>query len=786
MFNETTKEKRENIDEEKDENSGKKVVSSCLVFAMMCQLVGSNNMMIASAENETDAETKTYIVMADSSKEFNDVTSRAFSISEEDSELADNNIAVMELSADEAEALQQKDGLIVEEDIIISANSLEEEIVTEGTEAETVLTESEEESQTVTEVTEETEINEKSTESTETIENTENLTLEDTEETETEDLDKAKRMEYKLKLREARNNAGETEVEADWNLQAINADEVNTNARSIVKVKVALLDSGVDYSEGIDLGDSINFVEEEDYVVPMYQDLTGHGTGIASIICANGEGGIKGVNPNVDLYSVKVLDGENKAPLSRIIKGIYWCIDNDVNIINMSFGTSTYSNAMKKAVEDAYDAGILMVGASGNNAAKVEYPAAFKEVMAVASTNTEAEISSFSNTGKELDIAAPGEKIRTSSFFGGSTITHGTSIAVPHVVGVASLLWEKDLSKSHEFIRQLIDSTSKNVSNSDVCGLIDGEYAMSMYETFAENFKDLSIAGEEIIPENTDKPDTFEEINDDETYVEGRWDGGTHQSVIDKEQAEGKFELDTKAIAIIKMGAIYPDKSEVKIGGYGNFPEYHGGVKWDKVPGKEVVPVNFVSCYLFLTRIALRGGDTSVFKRVPIGMDARICNKIKSKITATKFGDMPWSQILAQYGNTKANRKYFLFGVAIHLVSDSFAHRIWYKNNGVVGKFISHDDKNYPDKPNRADDPKVAPNRIKVVREAVSWALLDAAEPSIAGDYEDIAWALDLFNNTFARQNLYQCFIDIAGSELQLAEDQCDVKKIKNATHTTK
>ena len=761
--------------------SGKKVVSSCLVFAMMCQLVGSNNMMVANAENETDAETKTYIVMADSSKEFNDLTSRAvFSISEEDPELSDNNIAVMELSPEEAEEMQQNDSLIVEEDIIISANSLEKEIITEGTEEETVLTEIEEESQTITgetEVTEEIEITEKSTVSTETIENTDNLTLEETEEPETEDSEKAKRMEYKLKLRETRNNESETEVEADWNLQVINADEVNTNARNIDKVKVALLDSGVDYVDGIDLADRINLVEEEDYVVPMYQDLTGHGTGIASIICANGEGGIKGVNPNVDLYSVKVLDGENKAPLSRIIKGIYWCIDNDVNIINMSFGTSTYSNAMKKAVEDAYDAGILMVGASGNNAGKVEYPAAFKEVMAVAATNPDAEISSFSNTGKELDIAAPGEKIQTASFFGGAVVTHGTSIAVPHVVGVASLLWEKDLSKSHEFIRQLIDATSKNISNSDECGLIDADYAMSMYETFDENFKGTSIAGEDIIPENTDTPDTFEEINDDETYVEGRWDGGTHQSVIDKAQAEDKFEFDAKAINIMKLGAIYPDKGEAKVGGYGKYPEYHGGVKWDKVPGKEVVPVNFVSCYLFLTRIALRGGDTSVFKRVPIGMDARIFNKIKSKITTTKFGDLPWSQILAQYGNTKTNRKYFLYGVAIHLVSDSFAHRIWYKENGKVGKYMKHP---------YADMPTECENRFKVAKEAVSNVLISAEEPSVSGDYFDIAWGLDKFNNTFARENLYQCIIDIAGSDSQLVEDNCNVKKIKNASHTQK
>ena len=588
--------------------SGKKVVSSCLVFAMMCQLVGSNNLIIANADNKTDTDTKSFIVMADNSKEFNAFTSKAsISISEEDPELANNNIAVMELSPEEAEVLKQNGDLIVEEDIIISANSLEDEVITERKEAETVLTESEEESQTVTaetEVTEETEIIEKSTVSTETIENTENLTQEETEEPETEDIEAAKKREVFEKLLEERNNASETEVEAGWNLQAINADDFYPNARSVRKVKVALLDSGVDEVNGIELADWTNLVEDEEYVLPIYQDLTGHGTGIASIICADGEGGIKGVNSNVDLYSVKVLDGENKAPLSRIIKGIYWCIDNDVNIINMSFGTSSYSNAMKKAVEDAYAAGILMVGASGNNAAKVEYPAAFKEVMAVASTNAEAEISSFSNTGKELDIAAPGEKIQTASFFGGSVVTHGTSIAVPHVVGVASLLWEKDLSKSHEFIRQLIDSTSKNISNSDECGLIDADYAMSMYDTFAENFKDTGRKNEDFIPANAECADTFEEINDDEAYVEGRWTVKVHGNFIDD------FKLNAKIIAVIKAGAIYPDTGEANLYGYGAFPEYHGGYR---IKGTPEIPVNYVSCYEFLTRIALKGGDTSKF-----------------------------------------------------------------------------------------------------------------------------------------------------------------------------
>ena len=760
--------------------TGKKVVSSCLVFAMMCQMVGSNNMLITKAENETDTDTKSYIVMADSSKEFNDVTSRAaYSISEEDPELSDNNIALMELSPEEAEELKENFGLIVEEDIIINANSLEgdmdEEIITE---AETVLTESEDESQTVTEEIEEsaeTEITDKLTEVTETERNTESFSQEETGESETEDIEKIRKREFVSKILEQRKNAVATEIEADWNLQAINVDEINTNTLNTSKVKVAVLDSGVDTVNGIELADWTNLVEDEDYVLPVYQDLTGHGTGIASIICANGEGGIKGVNPNVDLYSVKVLDGENKAPLSRIIKGIYWCIDNDVNIINMSFGTSTYSNAMKKAVEDAYDAGILMVGASGNNADKVEYPAAFKEVMAVASTNPEAEISSFSNTGKELDIAAPGEKIQTASFFGGSTVTHGTSIAVPHVVGVASLLWEKDLSKSHEFIRQLLDTTSKNISNSDECGLMDGDYAMSMYDTFAENFNDSNITREDVVPENTNDPDTFEEINEDETYVEGRWRMDVHEGFI-KPSADARG-FKKKTIEILKLGVVYPDQKDVSnLYGYGAYPEYHGGVEWAKTE-TEIIPVNFVACYEFLTRIAIKGGDTSKFTDYKLikGLDKRIFNKIKSKISTTQFGDQPWSKILAKYGNTKENRRTFLWGSAIHLITDSFSHVTRYKKNGVKGDFIKHVKGNLTG----ADSPITCPNRYDVALEAAWWSfggMNDEAGLDTIGDGYDFAYALlTEYDDSFVKKNLYESIVN-NGVVLE-KEDMATIKR---------
>ena len=215
-------------------------------------------------------------------------------------------------------------------------------------------------------------------------------------------------------------------------------------------------------------------------------------------------------------------------------------IEHDMNIINMSFGTTIYSRALEQAVEAAYDSGLLMVAAAGNGSGAVEYPAAFDEVMAVASVSPEAEISSFSNTGEELDVA--------------------------------SLLWEKDLTKSNEFIRQLIYSSAKEIEAVDACGLLDAGYALEIYDDFAETFASAGTPGEIDIPENTDEPDIFDEITEDEAYVEGRWSGSDHKGAVD----QGSAGFTTEAVNIIKKGAVYPDSQDSGWQGDGNCPRWHG------------------------------------------------------------------------------------------------------------------------------------------------------------------------------------------------------------------
>ena len=112
-----------------------------------------------------------------------------------------------------------------------------------------------------------------------------------------------------------------------WNIQMVNGYQ-STKSFNGNRVKVGVLDSGIDFISDVPVQKSINLVEDEQNVTFYMNDLTGHGTSIASIIHE--------INPNALIYSVRILDKNNQATLDRVLEGIQWCIENDVNIINMS------------------------------------------------------------------------------------------------------------------------------------------------------------------------------------------------------------------------------------------------------------------------------------------------------------------------------------------------------------------------------------------------------------------------------------------------------------------
>ena len=205
-------------------------------------------------------------------------------------------------------------------------------------------------------------------------------------------------------------------------------------------VKVAVIDTGIDLAHPDllpNLRPGINIVRS----TRTPDDDNGHGTHVAGIIgAANNTIGVVGVAPAVELYPVKVLNSRGVGYLSDIIAGIDWAIANRMDIINLSLGTSDDIQSMHDAVRRADAAGITVVAASGNSGGAVMYPAAYDEVIAVGMTDDSNAVSRYSSRGPQLDLVAPGDDILSTYKGQRYREMTGTSMASPHVVGVAALL----------------------------------------------------------------------------------------------------------------------------------------------------------------------------------------------------------------------------------------------------------------------------------------------------------------------------------------------------------
>lgn len=205
-------------------------------------------------------------------------------------------------------------------------------------------------------------------------------------------------------------------------------------------VKVAVLDTGISLSHPdlkANIMNGTNIIDSK----KSADDDNGHGSHVAGIIAAlNNTIGVVGVAPNSRLYPVKVLDSTGNGYISNIIKGIQWCINNNIQVINLSMGTSTDNQALHDAVIQAYNKGIIIVAASGNSPFQpVLYPAAYPEVISVSAIDASKNIASFCTNGK-IDLCAPGVDIY-STYTGTSYATlSGTSMATPYVSGVTALL----------------------------------------------------------------------------------------------------------------------------------------------------------------------------------------------------------------------------------------------------------------------------------------------------------------------------------------------------------
>ncbi|MFW6016028.1 MAG: S8 family serine peptidase [bacterium] len=195
-----------------------------------------------------------------------------------------------------------------------------------------------------------------------------------------------------------------------------------------------------------------------------------HGTHVAGTIGAvtNNKVGVAGVNWDLKILPIRALRKQGGSSWD-IVEGIYYAIDQGVDVINMSFGGNGRSSYQQEAIKKAVESGITVVAATGNENSAVYYPAAFPETIAVGSVGKNNSRAAYSNYGPEVDLVAPGGNYSESivSTWGyyenGNSIPAytgmiGTSMAAPHVSGVAALLYAIGVSDPEEIKERLINT----------------------------------------------------------------------------------------------------------------------------------------------------------------------------------------------------------------------------------------------------------------------------------------------------------------------------------------
>lgn len=273
--------------------------------------------------------------------------------------------------------------------------------------------------------------------------------------------------------------------QAGADINAVQAWDIYSGSKAI---KVAVIDTGIDYNhsdlrenmwDGANCRDENNkqascpfhgwdFVNRDNNPMDDYS----HGTHIAGTIGAKGNNGIgiAGINWNVSLVALKAGNSNNQFYISDIVKAINFATFNNIKIINASFSSSGSSESEKAAIAKFRDAGGLFVAAAGNRGLNVEsnpaYPCSYSldNIICVAATDYFDRKASFSNYGSvSVDVGAPGDNIY-STLPGSYGIKDGTSMAAPHVAGLAALVWGYKPNLSYDQVKRYILDNGDSLS----------------------------------------------------------------------------------------------------------------------------------------------------------------------------------------------------------------------------------------------------------------------------------------------------------------------------------
>ena len=294
-----------------------------------------------------------------------------------------------------------------------------------------------------------------------------------------------------------------------WNFRSINLEGAWSETQG-EGITVAVIDSGV--SRVPDL-EQTQLVEGYDFVndkIDAFDD-NGHGTHVAGTIAqsTNNNYGVTGIAYKAKIMPLKVLSAGGGGTVSDIAEAIKFAADHNADIINLSLGGSGESNLMQEAIDYAYSKGVVIIAAAGNAGQNsAGYPGRYPKVLGVAALDAAGNKTPYSNYGAGVDIAAPGGLIEGENEVGGilqNTIDpetgdavfaalQGTSMAAPHVAGVAALIKASGVTEPDQIIN-ILKVSSRKVSDDPLnyfgAGHLDAANAVQMALKGQITFRDF-------------------------------------------------------------------------------------------------------------------------------------------------------------------------------------------------------------------------------------------------------------------------------------------------------
>ncbi|MCZ8537295.1 S8 family serine peptidase [Paenisporosarcina quisquiliarum] len=297
-----------------------------------------------------------------------------------------------------------------------------------------------------------------------------------------------------------------------WGIKAIYNNSSQTTTSGGAGINIAVLDTGV-YTAHYDLENTVeqckDFTQATSLVNGACNDAHGHGTHVAGSALADGGddgAGIYGVAPQADLWAYKVLGDNGSGYSDDIAAAIRHAADQATStgtktVINMSLGSAGNDSLISSAVTYAYNKGVLVVAAAGNEGpsqGSIGYPGALVNAVAVAALenvqqNGTYRVADFSSRGYastdgdyviqqgDVEISAPGAAIYSTWNNGGYNTISGTSMASPHAAGLAAKLWASNPSWSNASLRANLQNRAKTYD-------IKGGYGATTGDDYASGF----------------------------------------------------------------------------------------------------------------------------------------------------------------------------------------------------------------------------------------------------------------------------------------------------------